>query len=192
MQQSTASLYFAWRTTSLRVGGLAFWALPARPLRPPNALRRRPDTERTCLARGRADSIRTRHDKTVLSVSCLAWRCELDNCYWRAQTSDFLSATVLSCRECTSHRRGRRNTRRTFLSGLAWRYELDATLHARLHGLTGVGGEPRLTIASSSSTPLRLLSLLRKLRWNFHRVWLSTALTGKILQSVVSVRLFPL
>jgi len=30
---------------------------------------------------GRLNSHRhTRHDKTVLSVSCLAWRCELDNC----------------------------------------------------------------------------------------------------------------
>ena len=39
-----------------------------------------------------------RHDKTVLSVSCLVWRCELYDCSERVQTSDFLSATVLRCR----------------------------------------------------------------------------------------------
>ena len=31
-----------------------------------------------------------RHDKTVLSASCLAWRCELDNCSERVQISNFL------------------------------------------------------------------------------------------------------
>ena len=42
---------------------------------PPDTLRHRPDTERTCLA---VNSHRhTRQDKTVLSVSCPAWRCEL-------------------------------------------------------------------------------------------------------------------
>ena len=49
---------------------------------------------------GRLNSHRhTRHDKTVQSVSCLVCRCELDNCSERVQTSSFLSATVLSCRE---------------------------------------------------------------------------------------------
>ena len=40
-----------------------------------------------------------RHDTTVLSVSLLVCRCELDDCSERAQTLYFLSATVLSCRE---------------------------------------------------------------------------------------------
>ena len=54
---------------------------------------------------GRLSSHRhTRHDKTVLSVSCLMCRCELDDCCERVQTSNFLSATVLSCRESSSHR----------------------------------------------------------------------------------------
>jgi len=65
-----------------------------------------------------------RHDKTVLSVSCLAWRCELDHCSERVQTSNFLSATVLSCRESNSHRRRGCDTDRTVLSCLAWRCEL--------------------------------------------------------------------
>ena len=46
----------------------------------------------------------TRHDKTVLSGSCLVCRCELDDCCERVQTSNFLSATVLSGRESNSHR----------------------------------------------------------------------------------------
>ena len=49
------------------------------------------------------------HNKTVLSVSCLVYRCELDYCSKRVQTSNFLSATVLSCRECNSRRRSGRN-----------------------------------------------------------------------------------
>jgi len=55
-------------------------AAAARPLRPPDALRRRPDRElyvRTWLNSHR----HTRHDNTVLCVSCLAWRCELGSCY---------------------------------------------------------------------------------------------------------------
>ena len=65
-----------------------------------------------------------RHDKTVLSVSCLACRCELDNCYWRVQTSNFLSATFLSCLESNSHRRSGRDTDKTVLRCLARRWEL--------------------------------------------------------------------
>jgi len=48
-----------------------------------------------------------RHDKTVLSASCQACRCEWDNCSERVQTSNFLPATVLSCRGSNSHRRKR-------------------------------------------------------------------------------------
>ena len=72
-------------------------------VRPAVALRHptHSDTDRTQNApvrrSGRLSSHRhTRHDKTVLSVSCLAWRFEL-------QTSNFPSATVLSCRESNSH-----------------------------------------------------------------------------------------
>jgi len=96
----------------------------------PDPLRLRPD----CLVwlSGRLNSHRhTRHDKAVLSVSCLAWRCELDNCPERVQTSDFLSATVLSCRESNSHRRGGRDTYKTVLSCLACRCEFAFSPVAR-------------------------------------------------------------
>ena len=65
-----------------------------------------------------------RPDKTVLSVSCLAWWCKLDDCSERVQTLYFLSATVLSCRESNSHRRIGRDTKKTVLSRLTWRCEL--------------------------------------------------------------------
>jgi len=77
---------------------------------------------------GRLSSHRhTRHDKTVLSVSCLVCRCELDDCSERVQTSNFLSAsaTVLSCRESHSHRRSGGDTDKTVLSYLAWRCALE-------------------------------------------------------------------
>jgi len=51
-----------------------------------------------------------RHDTTVVSVSCLVCRCELDDCSERVQTSDFLSATVLSFRESNSYRRRRQDS----------------------------------------------------------------------------------
>ena len=62
------------------------------------------------------------HDETVLSASCLAWQCELDNCY----TNE--SATVLSCPESNSHRQSGRDTDKTVLSRLTWRCELALTL----------------------------------------------------------------
>ena len=71
-----------------------------------------------------------RHDKTVLSVSCPVCRCELDDCSERVQTSNFLLATVLSCRESNSHRRSGRDTDETVLSCLAWRCELALSLIA--------------------------------------------------------------
>jgi len=86
-----------------------------------------PDTPRdgTHLSGGRVDSIHiATSDTTVQSVSCLMYRYELDDCSERVQTSNFLSATALSCRESNSHRRGRHDTDRTVLSGLAWRCEL--------------------------------------------------------------------
>ena len=152
MRRSTARLHFAWRTTSLRVGGraasrrrrstdkrgslvLSCLMSPcelSRPDRPTSAfcvgvrpavaptVPAPPDTERTCRAVGRLNShLHTRHDKTVLSVSCPVWRCELDDCCERVQTSDFLSATALSCRECGSHSRSGRDTDKTVLSCLA-------------------------------------------------------------------------
>ena len=66
----------------------------------------------------------TRRDKTVLSVSCLLCRCELDDCPERVQTFNFPSATVLSCRESNSQSRSGRDTDKTVLSCLAWRCEL--------------------------------------------------------------------
>ena len=64
-------------------------------------------------------------DKTRrFRLSCLVCRCELDDCFERVQTSNFLSATVLSCRESNSHCRNGRGTDKTVLSCLAWRCEL--------------------------------------------------------------------
>jgi len=125
---------FAWHTTSLLVVVLVArpsWpciaaaavskALPAWP--PPPWLIHcdvDPTQNAPVLWSGRLNSHRhTRHDKTVLSVSCLAWRCELNNCYQRVQTSHFLSATVFSCRESNSHYRGRHDADRIVLLGLA-------------------------------------------------------------------------
>jgi len=62
------TVQFAWgTTTSLRV----------RPLRPPDALRRRPDTERTCLAVGPTQFTpprQTRQNSPVCVVSGVAVR----------------------------------------------------------------------------------------------------------------------
>ena len=86
------------------------------------------DAERTCRASGRLNFHRhIGRDKTVLSVSCLVCRCELDDCSERVQTSNFLSATVSSCRGSNSHRRDGRDTDKTVLSCLAWRCELALT-----------------------------------------------------------------
>ena len=41
------------------------------------------------LSGSQADSIHTKHDKTVAPVSRLAWWCELDNCHKHLQTSNF-------------------------------------------------------------------------------------------------------
>jgi len=68
---------------------------------------------------GRLNSHRhTRNNKMVLSVSCLVWRCELDDSSERVHTSKFLSVTVMSCRESSSHRRRGRVTDKT-VSGVA-------------------------------------------------------------------------
>jgi len=81
----TACLYFAWSTTLLRVGGLAARlaciaaaAVPARPLQPPNTLRRGPDAKRTCLAVG-ADSVHTATpDTTKESYLRRVWRGDVN------------------------------------------------------------------------------------------------------------------
>ena len=65
----------------------------------------------------------TRHDKMILSVSCLVCRCELDDRSERVRTSNFLSATVLSCPETNSHRRSGRDADKTVLLCLAWLYK---------------------------------------------------------------------
>ena len=79
----------------------------------------------------------TRRDKTVLSVSRLVRRCELDDCSERAQTSNFLPATVLSCLDCNSHRRRGHETDKTVLSCLAWRCELALRhRHPIIHRVT--------------------------------------------------------
>jgi len=82
---------------------------------------------RTHRSGGRADSVHTATpDTTKKSCLCcvLLCLCVLDNCYLRVQTSNFPSATVLSCRESNSRRRGRHDTDRTVLSCLVWRCEL--------------------------------------------------------------------
>jgi len=95
---------------------------------------------RTHLSGCRADSIDTATPETTkqFCLSCLAWTCELHNCYERVQTSTFLSATVLSCRESNSHSRSGRDIDKTVLSCLAWRCELGlihmpVTLSLRQH-----------------------------------------------------------
>jgi len=102
-------------------------------------LRRSASGGRTLVGRsGRLNSHHhTRHDKTVLSVSCLVCRCELDDCSERVQTLNFLSATVLSCRESNSQRRGGRDTDKTVLSCLAWRCELAFIRHHRAQQAKG-------------------------------------------------------
>jgi len=75
------------------------------------------DAERTCRAVGPTQfppPHQTR--KTVLSVSCLTCRCEFGDWSERVQTSNFLSATVFSCRESNS---SERDTDKTVLSCLA-------------------------------------------------------------------------
>jgi len=131
MQQSTACLHFAWRTTSLRVGGRAARRNCVPGLRRGGGGRQAGATVLSCLATaghtptqnalvgrpGRLHSHRqTRHDKTVLSVSCLVCRCELDDCSERVQTSNCMSATDLHCRESNSHRRrGTRHVQESFV-----------------------------------------------------------------------------
>jgi len=66
-----------------------------------------------------------RHDKTVLSVSCRVYWCELYDCSERVHTSNFSvgDSLQLSC-ESNSHRRSGRDADKTVLSCLAWRCEL--------------------------------------------------------------------
>ena len=71
----------------------------------------------------------TRHDKTVLSVSCRVCRCELDDWCERVQTSDSLSATVLSWRESNSHRRsGGRERERILFANANIQYQYHKTI----------------------------------------------------------------
>jgi len=119
MQQSTACLHFAWRTTSLRVGGQA--------------------ARRSCLPCLRRGGGGRQAGATVLS--CLVCRCEVDDCSERVQTSNFLSATVLSCRQSNSHLRRGHDTDKTVLFCLAWRCELaviEGQWMTRSRGITKI------------------------------------------------------
>ena len=72
---------------------------------------------------------------TVLSVSCPVCRCELDHCCECVQTSNFLSATVLSCRKSNSRRRSGRDTDKTVSSCLARRCGFALRLRRLVHFL---------------------------------------------------------
>jgi len=74
----------------------------------------------------------------VLSVSFLVCWCELDDCCERVQTSNFLSATLLSCWESNSHLRSGRDADKTVLSCLAWLCELALTVNQKLKVLQAV------------------------------------------------------
>ena len=63
----------------------------------------------------------------------------MDDCSERVRTSNFLSATVLSCRESNSHRRSGRDTDKTVLSCLAWRCELALSRRVYLEKVGRVG-----------------------------------------------------
>ena len=101
MQQSTACLHFAWRTTSLRVGGRLGVA--------------------ACLACVAAAAV-DRQARQSCRIWCGGVNWTIDINVFRLQ--NIRSVTVLSCRETSAHRRGRHDTDRTVLSGLAWRCEL--------------------------------------------------------------------
>ena len=63
----------------------------------------------------------SRHDKTVLSVSCLVCRCESDDCSARVQTSAFLLVTVLSCRDGIHTTEAGATRTRQFCRVCSWR-----------------------------------------------------------------------
>ena len=139
MQQSTACLCSAWSTMSVRVGSQAarYSCLTGLGL---GGSRQAGITVLSCLVwqcelslpdkcvqrrsvsggTGTASATAV-YEKTVLSLLCLACRCELDHCSERVQTSNFLSVTVLSCLESNSHRQSRHNTDKTsfVVSGVA-------------------------------------------------------------------------
>jgi len=96
------------------------------------------DTQRTIDVNIMPNSHRyTRHDKTVLSVSCPARRFDLDYCCTCSGFKFSQSATVLSCRESSSHRRSGRDTDKTVLSCPAWQCESAST--SRYHGAADDG-----------------------------------------------------
>jgi len=82
---------------------------------------------RTHVSGCRADSIHiATPDTTEQSCRCRIWRGGVN---WTkqltcAQTSSFLSTTLLSCRESNSNCGSGRDTDKTVLSRLAWRCEL--------------------------------------------------------------------
>jgi len=114
-----------------------------------------PDTLRglTHLSGCRADSIHTAIPDTTRRscLSCMVCRCQLGDCSERVQTSNFLSATVLSW-ESNSHRRSGRDTDKTVLSCLAWRRELTLTLSSK-------------SVTNSSRKISHLLRYLARFYW---------------------------
>jgi len=111
-----------------------------------------------------------RHDKTVLSVSCLVWRCELYDCSERVQTSDFLSATVLRCRGNPIHTADADATQtRQFC-----RVRRGAVNRLRcFHFAHCVPSSPGNTNTASYTSVHRSFGQRRNVRWP--RAWLSPA-----------------
>jgi len=89
---------------------------------PPDILRPRPDTERTCLV---VQPTQFTPDTTKQCRRCRVWRGGVN---WTIADNVFrlhiFCRRVLSCRESNSHRRSRRDTDKTVLS---WRCELALT-----------------------------------------------------------------
>ena len=105
----------------------------------------------------------------------------MDDCSGRVQTSDFLSATVLSCRESSSRRRSGRDADKTVLSCLAWRCELAGSLavssHLAMSAIcivsvlyTAVGRQmlPSRTVVSVKSALSRGMISTPSLRYTYH------------------------
>ena len=80
------------------------------------------DAEHTC----RADSVHSATpDATRQSCLCRVRCAGVDDCSERVRAANFQSATVLSCRESSSHSRGGHDTDATVLSCLAWRCDCE-------------------------------------------------------------------
>ena len=90
-----------------------------------------------------------RHDKTVLSVSCLLCRCELDDCSERVETSNFLSgdSVELSGIQFTPPTRTRHGQDSFVVSGVAVRCELASRQKYDSQQLSSsVASQPSITL----------------------------------------------